>query len=140
MPVVFVHGMPNKGKPTNTGSLFTDTEYLRWQERLNLLIEDVQVAIASIKELGVTKDEISIFFPLDIVAKGLGKELICFVHPLKKAERTPEILKKMTDAVRDRLVDFVEKNLPRCELIEVFPQPIDVKPEDVSDWRRPESG
>lgn len=103
MPILTVKGMPTQ------------------TPQLELLLFRLADAAAGIKELALTRNQVSVFFPLDMVREGIGEELIAFVDGLfKKPERTPEVLKRLAESIRDVLADFAQRHVPQCRLIEVL--------------------
>lgn len=76
MPVLTIYGLPNKVN----------------QNMIESFCEQLQYSIVEIKELNLTKDQITVFFPPDKMVFGLGEEIIIFVDGLfEKPERTPEV-------------------------------------------------
>ena len=62
MPVLIVYGMPSTVE----------------QDRLETLIAQLQRIVSAASTL--SPSEVSVFFPSDIVQRGLGEELICFIY------------------------------------------------------------
>lgn len=103
MPVLVVYGMP---EDCNSG----------------VLIPLIQAAIvADVPELQLDSNQISVFFPPDRVQAGLGEELICLVNGLLvKPERTPEVRRRLANAVCSVLIAFAKEHLPQCQCVEVL--------------------
>jgi hypothetical protein len=109
MPVLIVYGVP------------TDHDVKSFQERLQVFTIVMKKAVANIKELGLSEDQISVFFPKDHQFQDEEKEeIIIFVDGLtKKPERTPKIRRKL--AVD--LVEATNRMFPNANLIECFVKP-----------------
>jgi hypothetical protein len=102
MPILIVYGIHPEQK--NKG-------------QLEELISDLQKAVASVEELGLTEKEISVFLPTDLCATGLGEEVICFCEGLiDKPERTKETCSWLAKEILMTLVN----HFPDIGLIEVF--------------------
>jgi len=102
MPVLIVYGMPN-GE----------------QRDLEKLIDWLQRAVGS--SLMLAPSEVSVFFPVDIVQRGLGEELVCIIEGLfERSERTPNVRQALSEIIRDELRTFARKYLPQCVKIEVM--------------------
>lgn len=72
MPVVTVWGLPER----------------LTEDDLQAIYEDLCSAVVGVSELALTKREVTICFPTDRMAMGLGKEIIVFVDGLfEKPER-----------------------------------------------------
>lgn len=94
MPVIIVYGMPRVG------------------EGLPELIQELQDATAAIQELELEPKHVSVFFPADQCDHGLGEEIIAIVEGLfNKPRRTPEVRKRLADALLARLVHFSKGRL-----------------------------
>jgi phenylpyruvate tautomerase PptA (4-oxalocrotonate tautomerase family) len=107
MPIVKVYGVP----PTTP------------QETLKDLAEKLVEAVVSIPELNLKSNEVSVFFPSDLMEWGLGEEIIAFVDGIFI---TPE----RTDAVRKTLAQRIGfalwRAFPRREtLFECFVRPFE---------------
>jgi hypothetical protein len=88
---------------------------------LGQLLFDLRTKVAEQTELGLTIDEVSVFFPVDCVEYDLGTEFVCFVEGLfVKPERTPEVRQKLADSIREVLVSFARECVPTCQMVEVL--------------------
>lgn len=106
MPVLFVYGVPESVK----------------EDELSRICEDLRVIVTSVKALGVTKDQVSVFFPPDRLKEGLGEEIIVFLKGLfNLPERTKEVRKVLAKVV----VATIRSNFPNTKLIECFVEPFD---------------
>lgn len=82
-----------------------------------------QQAVAGVRELGLKPGQVSVFFPADLLSKGLGEEIIIFVKGLyRKPERTFEVIAKLKEAIGEE----ARKSFPRAQLIEVFVESVDL--------------
>lgn len=105
MPVIIVYGIPRK---TN-------------QKKLRALCDDLRAATAAVKELALVADQVSCFFPSDMMSAGLGEEIIIYVDSLlRKPERTPDV----RDALAAALVTTVRTFFSETALIECFVHPV----------------
>ncbi len=102
MPVVTVLGIPK-----NPGERF-----------LSELIGVIQDQIAGVKELGLRREAVSVFFSNDLFQPGLGEEICVFIAIFGKPERTDEVLHHMADRVQRK----IKKDFFPGSLVEVFPQ------------------
>jgi len=116
MPVLIVYGMP-----ANVG--------------LDGLLFSMKNTVAVV--LHIAPDEVSVFFPTDLVKEGLGEELICLVEGLfKKPERTLEIRRLMAESIRQILVGFARDCLPQCKKVEVIVSRFDQDVDGFAVWER----
>jgi len=84
---------------------------------LSALIGAYQQEIARIKELGLKPEQVSVFFPRDLVLDGLGEEIIVLVQGLlEKPERTLEVINRLKKAIGEE----TRKSFPKTGLVEVF--------------------
>lgn len=113
MPIVFVYGVPINEEP----------------KALTNLLGDIQEAVASVKELGLKKEDVIVFFPKDLVEQGLGEEIIIFVKgvclkpDLESSDTALEvivkkctIIQKLAEVIGKKAKDFYYPN----SLVEVF--------------------
>lgn len=92
------------------------------QKVLRKLVEDVQAAAASIPELGITADDVTVLLPADILSWGVGSELPVTVNGLfKKPERDTEVLNRLWSAIGTTVSTFAKENIPWCAKVEVIP-------------------
>lgn len=104
MPVLIVYGIP------------TETN----KETLEIFSEFMRKRTADIEELGITKEQVSIFFPSDLMSQGLGEEIIIFVDGLmEKPERTEKVKRQLVL----NLVDEAHQSFPRATLVECIIRP-----------------
>lgn len=121
MPIINIQGMPRD--PNNETNLVK-------------CMEAVQKAVASVPELGLTSDQVTVFFQADLLNQGLGDEIIVEVQGLyKKDERTPEVLEALRNEIRDAVRKYADDHIPQCSLIEVRIGPM-YAPEDISVWKK----
>ncbi|MCX6721490.1 MAG: hypothetical protein NT026_02740 [Candidatus Staskawiczbacteria bacterium] len=119
MPVLKVYGMP---------SSFA-------QETLGDLIDSLQIASGSV--LGLSTGEISVFFPADLVQRGLGEELVCFVDGLfEKPERTRSLRRTLASAIVSKLSMFVLEYLPQCGKVEAIINRFNQDADGFAVWER----
>lgn len=119
---MIVYGIPKKLRNTDELSYFA--------------LKQLPEAVASIPEMGITTDLVSVFMPADMLDEDLGSEIIVFAEGLfMRDERTPEVRQKFADAVRDSVVEFALEYVPRCKMVEVVPR--SQQPDDgFADWRK----
>lgn len=106
MPIVYISGVPGEEK----------------EERLERLIDNLQLKVASIKELKLKKSQVTVFFPADRVKSGLGEEVIATVKLFEKKERT----KAVRDALAQKVVEVLKGYFPKA-LIRVLVERFDPK-------------
>lgn len=108
MPILTVCGMPNiPPGGAATEKVLTD------------LILNLQDVVASV--LNIEPNEVTVFFPSDLVKSGLGEELICFVDNLfEKPERTTDLRRALSMKVCIRLNLFALQWIPQCQKVEVI--------------------
>ncbi len=100
MPVITVFGLP------------ADTN----EQALQELYTDCVDNICGVNELKLSDQQITFFFPVDMMMFGLGKEIVVFVDGLfVKPERTDEVLARLAHA----LGATVRSHFPNA-LVEVF--------------------
>lgn len=106
MPVMVVYGIP-------------DSKLSKWGYPLEKFWEELRSAVLDTPELELTKDQVSVFFPRDMIQKGLGEEIIIFVDGFfEKPKRTAEVRKRYADNLRD-----IAKEYFPDALVEVFVRP-----------------
>src|SRR5680860_277604 len=101
MPILIVYGVPNK----------TSQKMLDTFERI------LKQEVSYVSQLGVKKEEVSVFFPEDLKCQVLGEEkIIVFVEGLiEKPEITSEIRKTLAVNLVNKIHScFVEINLIEC--------------------------
>ena len=106
MPIIFVYGIPSAAG----------------QEYLLTLCTRLRERAASIPELCLHEEQVSVFFPTDLLQTGLGEEVIIFVRGLfEKPERTQEVCDRLAQALIDcagscifGLPDLGNPNLIEC--------------------------
>lgn len=88
MPAINVFGVPDS---VSDGTFET-------------IIHGLQAAAVGVDGLGIKEEQVSVFFPLDRVAAGLGEEVIAIVEGLyEREERTPAVLQKFARAIGEEL-------------------------------------
>ena len=108
MPVITVQGIPH--------NIF--------KRRLTKFCDELIDSTSQIEELNLTKNDVSCFFPVDLLIKGLGEEIIITVDGLfSKPERTSEARSKLAKS----LANCGKKHFPKAK-IECFIHPFN--PED----------
>ena len=106
MPVLIVYGIPEDAK---------EIELQRFWEAL-------RDSVVAVKELDITKDQVSVFFPSDRLKEGLGEEIIVFVEGLFDwPERTKEVRKRLAEIV----AETAKKFFPKTNMVECFVRPFD---------------
>jgi hypothetical protein len=109
MPILIVYGIPTE----------TDKEIL---ENFSELMRKRAV---DIEELGITKEQVSIFFPSDLMAQGLGEEIIIFVEGL--VFENPDGASKINKKIVTNLVDEAHQSFPKTRVIECIARPLNAK-------------
>ena len=105
MPVIVVHGIPSRTR----------------KEMLQKITDTYQRSLAEIKELGLEKDQTSVFFVPDLLEEGLGEEIIIFVRGLyEKPERTESVLLLVASVLGFKTKNLYFKNA----LVECFVETI----------------
>jgi hypothetical protein len=100
MPVLIIYGIPEH-YPVHV---------------LQSLKKNLSLAVSSVYELGLTSDDVSIFFPKELDQPVTGKEIIVFIDGLfNKRRRTQEV----KDALAMK-VGIEIKNIFNRSLVEVF--------------------
>lgn len=108
MPVIFIYGVPDKMPETT----------------LLPLMADIKREVSNIEALGLTEDQITIFFPRDHVAAGLGEEIIILVRGLfYKPIRTDAVRAGLAQKLVDRCSSFFIDIIPHSFLVECFLDP-----------------
>ncbi|MCK9439577.1 hypothetical protein M0Q39_05975 [Patescibacteria group bacterium] len=109
MPILIVYGIPTE---TDKGTLEIFSELMRNRA-------------ADIEELGITKEQVSIFFPSDLMAQGLGEEIIIFVEGL--VFENPDGASKINKKIVTNLVDEAHQSFPKTRVIECIVRPLNAK-------------
>ena len=106
MPVITIQGIPRDA--------CSDAQLIQ-------LIEAIQGAASGIGALKITREDVTVFMPADLVRQGLGEELIIQVTGLvPKRERTAKVKERLLMAIRAELAEFAEQHIHACKKIEVF--------------------
>lgn len=106
MPLVVIYGLPTNVSETT---------------KLLPIIGYIKTAVAEIKELGLTGDDVSVFMPPDRVIQGLGEEIIAIVDLLyKMPARTKPVKTKLAEAI----ALILQREFPKAK-IEVFVRTFD---------------
>jgi hypothetical protein len=92
--------------------------------------------IARIKELAVSRNEVSVFFPSDCVTARADSELVVYVEMFNRENRTPAVRKKAAAAVGE----ILDKGFPDTQFIEVLPMSYDSEGEGYWSLRREDQG
>jgi len=103
MPVLIVRGIPSAVE----------------SDRLNNLAYE----LASITGICLTIDPegVSVFFPSDLLQRGLGEELVCIVDGLfENPDRTNSVRQRLAEAIARALRAFAQDCLPKCEKVEAI--------------------
>ncbi|PKM91718.1 hypothetical protein CVU82_00730 [Candidatus Falkowbacteria bacterium HGW-Falkowbacteria-1] len=105
MPIIIVYGISEK----------EDSAFLE------MFIDLVRSKVASIEELKIKKEQVSVFLQRDLVVKGLGEEIIIFVEGLiSRPERTEEVKKKLAM----ELVIKVNESFPKTLFVDCIIKPL----------------
>jgi len=60
------------------------------------ILHSLQMAVASVEELGVRKDEVGVFMPSDLIEEGLGEEIVVHVSGIvTKSDSNPDVLHRL---------------------------------------------
>ncbi len=104
MPALIIYGVPDD----KSGILEELTSEL------------INVVACSVEELKLKTSDVSCFYPKDLMAKGLGEEIIIFVECLTdKPERTENVRNRLAHAI----VETVSRFFKDANLIECFIKP-----------------
>lgn len=112
MPIVRIYGVPPKTRV----------------KTLEALIGRIQEATSNIEKMEVTKEQVTVFFPVDRVEKGLGEEIVAYIDFFNRKKRK----KELATAVGELLA----KVFPRTGFIEVLPLGYNSKKEGYWSIRR----
>jgi len=89
------------------------------QANLERLLGSLQ--IVDCPHFRICSSEVSVFFPVDLVNRGLGEELICIVEGLSsKPERTITVRRELAFSLASELARFAGSHLPQCNKVEVI--------------------
>lgn len=87
------------------------------------LCEELQKTVAEVKELDLTAEQVTVFFPPDRLLDGLGEEIIIFINGLfVNSERTDEVRNILAQKVGKKVREHYPESLVEC-----FIQPFDPK-------------
>lgn len=83
------------------------------KRKLGKFCDDLMLATSEIPELQLTKDDVSCFFPVDLLIKGLGEEIIITVDGLFiKQLQTDEVRRKLAIS----LAECGKKYFPKAKI------------------------
>lgn len=107
---------------------------------LNRLRHQIKNSVAAVKELRITEDQVTVFFPNDMNGIPRSEEVIVKIEGLfESPDRTAAVRKKLAKGVGAMVESFAREHLKYCRLIEVFVTEfrpatgfvsIELKPED----------
>lgn len=104
MPILLIYGIPTKTS----------------QKDLEIFSGLMRQRTAGIKELKITKEQVSIFFQPDLMARNSGEEIIVFVEGLtEKPERNDEVKRTLIL----NLIDEIHQSFPKTTLVECLIRP-----------------
>jgi hypothetical protein len=90
-----------------------------WRKLLLELIKNIQVIVTAILQL--PPDQVTVFFPADLVQEGLGEELVTEVCGLfDLPSRTNKVKKELIEAIVLTLGNFVNGHLTQCQKVECY--------------------
>lgn len=105
MPIIKVFGLPERMEEKDIVSLW----------------EEIRSTVASVEELRITEEQVTVYFPSDRLKTGLGEEVTIEVTGLfEKSERTPAVRRQLAE----KLGRVVKKVFP-LTLVECFVKPFD---------------
>lgn len=93
------------------------------EEKLGKFTDRLMEKTAAIKELEIKSTQVSVFFPPDIMKKGLGSEIIIKAEIFIKPERTEEVRNRLAI----ELVKITREFFLESSLVECFIKPINLK-------------
>ena len=107
MPIVRIDGAP-----------------LYWSVGLSAVEERIKEVVASVPELNIGTDEISVLFPMDGLKERSSIEIIATIDGLfKRPERTDEVRQNLANEV----VLVLSRLFGEASLVECFVKPFDPK-------------
>ena len=107
MPVILVYGIPGKFDQT----------------LLRMFWDELRKTTASIEELKLTEEQVSAFFPADLLQEGLGEEIIFFVFGLlAKPERTSEVRNNLAQKLAATAKVYFPEAMTECFIIPFDPE------------------
>jgi hypothetical protein len=114
---------------------------IQGRDYLGYCREELKLAVASVSELQLKIDQVSVFFQPDMCEEGLGKEIIVRVTELFVGHgRSKEIQDLLSEKLRERILQLFGQQLPNLQLVEVFVHPFNQNKGGYAHWRRhPES-
>lgn len=99
MPIITVSGVPH------------DID----QDKLNKLCFGIRATVVNMRVLGLTTNEVTVFFPADLLSEGLGEEVIARVDGLFLNQRRTKIIKQqLAEAIRDCIKEYFPDALVEC--------------------------
>lgn len=84
------------------------------QDELEALTDALQEVLANMSALGITKENVFIFYPADRMTKGLGEEVICDAVLFDTPERTPEVRKEFAEKITETIQRFFPEAIAKC--------------------------
>ena len=104
MPVLLVYGVSSQTRSADLKGFY------------NALVK----ATCSLKELDLTNNQVSCFFPADLIDQ--SKEIIIFVDGLFENPKRTELVRK---DLAEKLVECAKNIFPQIDLVECFIRPFD---------------
>jgi len=129
MPHVIVHGIPPGIDPTALENL--------WNA--------IRTSVAAIGELAIEKDQVTVWFPPDLLITGLGEELLITVEGLHKKHpeegkpgRTPAVQNMIANAILDSVQHTLldHAHLPDCAKVEIYVKKFDTDKDGYASWQK----
>lgn len=125
MPIVRIYGLVD---PDNMMvAAISDTEKSNASEYANLVTALpvlLRPLVASVRELKITADMVSVFLPSDLSSEGLGEEIVVLIDLDDKPERDLAVQKGLADVVTHRVGEWFKPCLPQLQLVETCVRPV----------------
>ena len=115
MPVIFVYGIP---------SSVTDPGNFVQRRSLMLLMDQIKREVSGTVEFNISYNDVTVFFPTDLVQEGLGEEVMVFVRGLfDKPQRTAHVRCRLAEAIVDCCTGILAPVLMNLAKVECFIEP-----------------
>lgn len=117
MPIIKVYGVPD----TMNEALGSRVSPETYQCVLGELCDSIRFGVASLPDLALTANDVTVFFPTDRLQIGLGEEIIVEVTGLYEKPGRDEIVRRSLAELLARVVaGRLGWRLPQLKMVEVL--------------------
>ncbi|MEO6077343.1 MAG: hypothetical protein ABIP54_00980 [Candidatus Andersenbacteria bacterium] len=104
---------------------------------LRVLATKLQQSVEAFPDFELTRQQVSVFYPVDRMQEGLGEELILMIDGFfSKPARTPQLRDAWSATLCGILQEFATEHVPHCTKIEVILRVFDPNFNGFAQWEK----